>query len=225
MALNESDLLRLLHSTEHSFVERKTVSDGRDWVKSVVAFANTLPSDQEGILFVGATDAGEIEPHSSNLDKLQKSFSEKLQNAYPPVYYTTRIVQESGRECLAVIVPGSSLRPHFAGQAFIRDGSKSVEATSEQYETLLASRTGKAYEIQKMMETPLTVSIFQRQAGVAYVINRAISEARISKVNQFYVTIDFGNRKQSYPLSRVEISFDDGMKRPQLEISELATTY
>jgi hypothetical protein len=134
-------------------------------------------------------------------------------------------VQESGRECLAVIVPGSSLRPHFAGQAFIRDGSKSVEATSEQYETLLASRTGKAYEIQKMMETPLTVSIFQRQAGVAYVINRAISEARISKVNQFYVTIDFGNRKQSYPLSRVEISFDDGMKRPQLEISELATTY
>jgi hypothetical protein len=39
----EADLLRLPHSTEHTFVERKTVGDTKDSVKTAVAFANTLP--------------------------------------------------------------------------------------------------------------------------------------------------------------------------------------
>ncbi|MGA7241905.1 MAG: ATP-binding protein, partial [Terracidiphilus sp.] len=120
MAQSESDLLRLLHSTEHSFVERKTVGDSRDWVKTVVAFANTLPNEQEGVLFIGATDGGDIEASPSNLDKLQKTFSEKMQSAYPPIYYSTRTVQENGKECLAVIVSGSQSKPHFAGPLYVR---------------------------------------------------------------------------------------------------------
>jgi predicted HTH transcriptional regulator len=225
MAGAELDLLRLLHATEDSFTERKTSGDHKDWVKIIVSFANALRDDQEGVLFIGATNEGRVQTDSTNLDSLQKSLSDKLKRVYPPVYCTKQIVSDEGRECLAVIVPGSSQRPHFAGPAFIRDGSKSVEATSEQYEALLASRTGKAYAIQKLGEMPLTVSIFQRQAGIAYVNNKVISEATISTVNQFYVTLNFGNRKQSYPLSRVEISFDDGMRRPQLEITEPATSY
>lgn len=150
MAQGEADLLRLLHSTENSFVERKTIGDSRDWVKTVVAFANTLTPDQEGILFIGAKDNGEIEEKTNNLDTVQKTLSEKLKAAYPPIYYTTRIVQENYRERLAVIIPGSSERPHFAGPAFLRDGSQTFEATSVQYESLIASRLGKAYELQKI---------------------------------------------------------------------------
>jgi predicted HTH transcriptional regulator len=123
-AKTELDLLRLLHSTEHTFVERKTVADTKDLIKTVVAFANTLSNDQEGVLFVGTTDGGEIEAHSSSLDQMQKSLADKLKNIYPAVYYETKTVQESGRECLAVIVPGSPSRPHFAGLLFVRDGSK-----------------------------------------------------------------------------------------------------
>ena len=46
----EQDLLRLLHSEETTFVERKTVGDTRDIAKTIVAFANTLPPDiKEGV--------------------------------------------------------------------------------------------------------------------------------------------------------------------------------
>lgn len=161
MALDESDMLRLLHSTEHSFVERKTVGDSRDWVKTVVAFANTLSNEQEGVLFIGATDAGEIESQPSNPDKLQRTFSEKMQNASPAVYYTTRTVQENGKECLAVIVPGSPSRPHFAGPPYVRDGSQSVVASSRQYETLRAARIGKVYELQKWVGKTSHTSNYQ----------------------------------------------------------------
>ncbi len=129
--MTEADLLRSLHSTEHTFVERKTVGDSRDWVKTVVAFANSLETNQEGVLFIGATDKGEIESNPANLDKLQKTLSEKLQSVYPPVYYTTKIVAADGRECLAVIVPGSSSKPHYSGPLYLRDGSQTVIATGD----------------------------------------------------------------------------------------------
>jgi predicted HTH transcriptional regulator len=54
----EEDLLRLLHSEEITFVERKTVGDTRDFAKTIVAFANSLLHDQEGVLFIGATKLG-----------------------------------------------------------------------------------------------------------------------------------------------------------------------
>lgn len=225
MALNESDLLRLLHSTENSFVERKTVGDHKDWVKIVVSFANTMRSDEEGVLFIGATDDGRIQSAASNLDTVQGTFSDKMRDVYPRVYYTTKIVSEDGKECLAVIVPGSTFKPHFAGPAYIRDGSKSVVASSQQYDELIASRIGKTYELQKWLQKPITLSTYVRQAGVAYVVNRSTNQASIAAVNQFFVTIDHGNRMESYPLSRIEISFDDGAGRLQIEITQLSTPF
>jgi predicted HTH transcriptional regulator len=61
MALDEAALLRHLRSTETTFVERKRVSDTQDFAKTVVAFANTLRPDEEGVLLIGATDQGEID--------------------------------------------------------------------------------------------------------------------------------------------------------------------
>lgn len=208
----ELDLLRLLHSAEHTFVERKTVGDMRDAVKTVVAFANTLPDDQEGALFVGVTDAGEIEAHSSSLDKIQKNLSEKLQNIYPAVYSTTKMVQESGKECLAVIVPGSRRRPHFAGQPFPRDGSRTVVASAERHESMLAARTAKTYELQKWEGNDVTVRIVVRQKGMGYAMSDTWWQGRLVSANQFYLTVDDmgnrdrGSRTNSYPLKRVEIS-------------------
>ena len=91
-----SDLLRLLHSTENSFVERETAGDQKDWVKTIVAFANSLNDNQEGVLFIGATNSGEIERSPSNLDKLQMTLSEKMQSAYPAIYYTTHYQGRQG---------------------------------------------------------------------------------------------------------------------------------
>ncbi|MFZ1941707.1 MAG: helix-turn-helix domain-containing protein [Terracidiphilus sp.] len=221
MTGSESDLLRLLHSTENSFVERKTAGDQKDWVKTIVAFANSLNDNQEGVLFIGATNSGEIERSPSNLDKLQMTLSEKMQSAYPAIYYTTQTIQEDGRECLAVIIPGSIAKPHFAGPPFIRDGSRTVTASSERYESLLASRTSKAYELQRWEGKPITLHISRRQSGMAYVVNQNTVEAQVLGASQFYVTVFFNNRKFSYPLNRIEISFDHIAGRLEVQVDDL----
>ncbi len=215
----ESDLLRMLHSTEHTFVERKTIGDSRDWVKTIVAFANTLATNQHGILFVGATDAGEIESRLGNLDKLQRTFSEKMQAAYPPIYYITKIIQENNRECLAVIVPGSAMRPHFAGPPYLRDGSQSIVAKSEQYESLLAARVGKVFELQKWISKSITIRSFTRSTTTPDGIRQSTAPAKVVAANQFYLTVFYNNRHWSYPLSRFEIAFDH--ERDCLEIELL----
>lgn len=218
MERTESDLLRLLHSTENSFVERKTVGDSRDWVKTVVAFANTLGNDQEGVLFIGATDGGEIESVSSGLDKLQKTFSEKMQSAYPPIYYTTRIIQEKDRECLAVIVPGSSSRPHFAGPLYLRDGSQTVVAKPDQHESILATRIGKVYELTRWVGQEITVRMFNRREGVGYSLEQTTIGATVVGVNQFYLTVLLNNRHWSYPLRRIDLAFDHVQNRLEIEL-------
>jgi hypothetical protein len=225
MALNESDLLRLLHSAEHTFVERKTIGDARDCVKTIAAFANTLPNDQEGVLFFGATDNGEIEAHSSSLDKLQTTIADKIQSIYPAVHYTTKTVHENGRECLAVIVAGSPSRPHFGGPLFIRDGPRTVVASSEKYESLLATRTATTYELQRWQGKEITVRTYAGGGGIAYTMNQTAMQATVVSANQFYVTVSFGNRNESYPLSRVQITFDDAAKRLEIEVEGLSTTF
>lgn len=224
MTLDESALLRLLHSTEHTFVERKTVGDSRDWIKTVVAFANTLDPSQEAVLFIGAKDSGEIEPTSSNLDSLQKKLSDKMQDVYPPIYYTTTVVKEADRECLAVIIPGSSATPHFTGSPYLRDGSQSIKPTSEQYEKMLAARISKAQELQRWIGKDITLLEFQRTAGIAYVVNKRIRAARVVACNQFYVTVMAGDRF-SYPLGKLDIAYDQGSNRLQLELSLSETTH
>lgn len=225
MALSESNLLRLLHSTEDSFVERKTVGDHKDWTKIAVSFANTLLSDQQGVLFIGATNEGSIQAATSNLDTVQKTFSEKMSEVYPRVYYTTQIVSEHDKECLAVIVPGSTARPHFAGPAYVRDGSKSVAATSQQYDALIASRIGKVYELQKWVGKSVTLKVFSRQNGMAYVVHQFTNEARVIEANQFYTTVFFNNRNNSYPINRIDISYDDVAKRLELQVEDAPPPY
>src|SRR5277367_5030243 len=116
MPMNEDDLGRRLHSTETTFVERKRVSDTQDIAKTVVAFANTLRPDQEGGIFVGATDEGLLEDHNADLDKLQKTFVEKTRNIYPQCpYFEAHEVREGEKACLAIVVPGGPDKPYFAG--------------------------------------------------------------------------------------------------------------
>jgi hypothetical protein len=222
MALNDDDLLRLLHSTEHSYAERKTANDSRDWAKTIVAFANTLDPSQEGVLFIGATNAGQIEekPASekpTNLDKLQKTLSDKAAVIYPPVYFTTTTLKENDRECLAVIVPGSPDKPHFAGQLFLRDLSETVVSTTRQYESLLAQRTSKTRELQKWIGKDITVREFQRYQSAGYDIRELLWPANVVACNQFYLTVNYNNRNWSLPLATFELAYDHQQDCLQIE--------
>ena len=154
--IRDEDILLKLTNFEDNFVERKTVGEiKRDALRTVVAFANSTPIGFPAILFIGVRDDGTIEG-TSNLDSAQKSLAELLANAYPPIYYLTKILQQNGKQFLALLIPGSEARPHFAGQSYIRKGSQTFTASDEQFNELIASRSDKAREILKWKGKAIT---------------------------------------------------------------------
>jgi len=201
--LKDSDLLSRLHNFEDAFTERKTSSDKKDWLPTVVAFANSVPIDYPAVLFIGAKNDGTVED-VLNLDSLQKSLATQLAKAYPPVFYVSKILSESGRQFLAIVVPGSVKRPHFAGPSYVRNGSVTQVASEKQFNELIAQRSSKAYEISKWIGK--SVKIEKRYEGHA--LKRPGYDATVVECNQFYVTLDRPSNRHSIPLESVVISFD-----------------
>jgi len=111
----ERDILLHLSSFEDNLVERKVLSDLGDCLKTAVAFANIAPIGVPAILFVGVRNNGEIEG-IENPDKVQQTVSAKIARAYPQIFSFTRLFSKDGKRFLAVIIPGSENRPHFAGR-------------------------------------------------------------------------------------------------------------
>jgi predicted HTH transcriptional regulator len=222
--LTDQDILIRLSAFEDAFVERKTANDSRDWLKTVVAFANSAPVGNPTILFIGVRDNGEIEGNN-NLDSLQRTLSEKLAVAYPPIYYLPKVLQQDGKQFLAVIVPGSEDRPHFAGQAFVREGSKTVPSSERQFETLIAERNSKVREILKWKSKPVTVRASKDNLRVVYALGSegGTMAGTVTDCNQFYLTLESLTKESqesviSIPLHEVEINFDHREKRLELRL-------
>jgi predicted HTH transcriptional regulator len=57
--------------SQDSFVERKSASDAGDWIRTIVAFANSTPPGRCGVLYIGVRDDGTVEG-LANLDSVQK---------------------------------------------------------------------------------------------------------------------------------------------------------
>jgi predicted HTH transcriptional regulator len=212
--LTDQDILLRLISFEDAFVERKTANDSKDWLKTIVAFANSTPVGDPAILFIGVRNNGDIE-EGTNLDSLQRTLSEKMAVAYPPIYYLPKILQHDGKQFLAVIVPGSENRPHFAGQSYVRVGSETKKASESQYEELLAQRQSKAFEILKWKNQEITMERTYEGRTTKYG-----SVAKVAGCNAFYVTLRQGNDSVSFALTKVEISHDDKERRLKLQIHE-----
>ena len=215
--LSDQELLLRLRNFEDNFVERKTSSDSKDWLKTIVAFANSTPIGYPAVLYIGVKDDGTPEEKTVNLDSLQKSFVEKVRNHYPPIYHVTKVLEIGGRQFLAVVIPGSPDRPHFAGRSFIRKGSKTVEASDEQFANLIAMRNSKAYEILKWKGKTITLDVMNVEH--TYTVGPVASSQAftVEDCNQFHVTLDAGTFKKSVPLARIEISFDQKAQRLKLE--------
>jgi len=208
----EEELLLWLKDTEHSFVERKVFSDSKDWLKTVVGFANTASLNYPAVLFIGARNDGSAEGKTVDLDSVQKSLSEKISMAYPPIYTETKILNVGTAKVLAVIVPGSPNRPHFAGPAYVRDGARTVVASKEQFDALIASRDSKAYEILQWRGKGIMFTNIAR--GELH--PSSYSRASVVDCNKHYVTVNVGGGSFSVPLDRVHLGFDYETKVLQL---------
>jgi len=199
---DDHDLLLKLRSFEDAFVEHKTSADSKDWLKTIVAFANTAPVG--AVLFIGVKDDGTPEGKRVNLDSLQRTLSEQVAKAYPPIYCLPHTLDVNGGQVLAVIVPGSSERPHIAGQSYVRDGSKSVVASKEQFERLIAARNSKVYRILEWKDKAIVKGNIRRGEQRP----SSFGSATVADCNQFWVTLKTGNELIALRLERVEVSFD-----------------
>jgi predicted HTH transcriptional regulator len=218
MELTDDELLLKLRDYEDTFVERKSSGDSRDWLKTCVAFANSAATGYPAIMFVGVRNDGTVED-AVNLDSLQKTLSKKLSDAFPAIQYVTKILKDNGRQFLAVVVPGSGNKPHFAGPSYVRVGSESRLASEQQFTELIASRTSKAGEILKWRNRPVTV----HRLNVNYVMHAvgrigSTVEMFVHDCNAFYVTLSQGEARTSFPLPIVDLSFDNEKNRLALEI-------
>ena len=125
--LNDADLLARMRNFEDHMVERKTIKDESDWKRAAVSFANSVPVGLPAVLYIGVRDNGEIETPQRNLEEVAKKFNKHMEKVYPRVAYVPKVISSDGRQALAVIIPGSDSRPHFAGLAYVRRGPESVD--------------------------------------------------------------------------------------------------
>lgn len=218
--LSERELIARLRNVEDPFVERKVDGDLKDCLKTAVAFANTLPNSVPGVLFIPVKNDGTVKT-GIDLDMLQRKISEKLAAAYPPLKYFQRIVEADGAPLVAVIVPGSSERPHFSGPAYVRDGSKTVQASAQQFEVLISRRQALVEELQKWLKKTVSyVVVRPPNMGGPRVHNRY--DATIIECTQWYVTLEFQDnaerKRESFALQRVQLSFDNSRSRISIEV-------
>jgi predicted HTH transcriptional regulator len=156
MTLTDADILSRLTNIEDATVERKTMSDWRDWVKAAVAFSNSLPEGDPGIIYIGVYNDGRIEDKGISETTVDK-VSGELSNIYPPILPQILVREKDGKKFIAVIVRGSPNKPHFTGQSYIRQGTRSVPASEKQFEELVAMRNSKAEQILKWKNKLITL--------------------------------------------------------------------
>jgi hypothetical protein len=217
VGLTDDDILSRLSNLEDSFVERKTEGDSGDWLKTVVAFANSLPLGYPAILFIGVRNDGTVQG-LENPESVQKSLTQKVAQAYPIPYYLMKVLDKEGRRLLAVIVPGSEFRPHFAGPAFVRDGSQTVRASEQQFARLIAQRSNAAYQILQWRGKTVSVWHPSRAGATYHPSSGYTAQGIVSDCNQFWVTLGesaFGT-SVSFALEAFDIGFDHKNNRLEL---------
>jgi predicted HTH transcriptional regulator len=91
--ISDEQLLERLKDPEDLLTERKSQGvSNEDICKTLVAFANSVPDDRHGILFVGISDKGDL-AGVENPDKLQKDIQRLAETrCYPPISVQCRQV-------------------------------------------------------------------------------------------------------------------------------------
>jgi hypothetical protein len=221
---NEDFARTRLEWPEGPLIERKPIGDHKDWLKTLVAFANSTPENERAILFVGASDQ---RPHKGLSDKevddAQRRIAEMLKDkCYPPIKaeYAPFILEQDGKHChlLAVIVPASETRPHFAGPAYVRNGSRSPAASAEVYKDLIAANNSTAGRLlawkKQQIQWKLTGT-----TGLYYLGNTTVMDCMGTSA-----MLQDDNTGYSWPTPLEKITYlDRGTLRPVLEVKYWAS--
>ncbi len=218
--ISDSDILQRLASPEDTFVEKKTLGDIKDVVKTCVAFANSCSSEgPPGILCFGVKDDGTIESGAQNFESLTRKLREKLSRVYPPIEFKTRIIARNDTSFLAVIVPGSSNGPHFSGPAYVRDGSSTVVASEELFSVIIDRRERKVREILKWKNKNILMRRYVLYPAPTQQRNPwAYSDAKVISCTTEWLQVEIGGDLVPFPLDDVRLLGYSGQPLQLLQI-------
>jgi predicted HTH transcriptional regulator len=204
--ISDPDILKRLESSEDSFIEKKSLGDMKDVVKTCVAFANTCPVEgPPGILCFGVKEDGTIEEGPQNFESMTQKIRDKLSHVYPPVEFKTRIITKDRKGFLAVIVPGSSSGPHFSGPAYVREGSSTVVANEELFPRIIDRRERKVREILKWKDKRILMRRYVLNPAPNQQRNPwAYSDARVVDCTAEWLQLEIGGAI-SFPLDDVRL--------------------
>jgi hypothetical protein len=214
------DLLARLRAGEDHYVERKSLGDWKkDALKTAVAFANSIPLSLIGVLFIGVRNDGIGEGMSDqDVDSIQKKLNQELDNAFPFIPRECRILEHGGKRLLAVLIPGSPDRPHFAGHSYVRIGSETRDASEAQFEALVAERSSKVRHIRKYIGQVVTLTDSTRLNEAAR-IQATTYTGHLADCNSHFLTIEIVSKTlRSFPVTLVHISHNNQRNSLHLEI-------
>jgi schlafen family protein len=223
MALTGGEIAQMIGQPEGPLIERKPSRvNAREIRQTVVAFANTVSGADEAVLFIGVRDDGIIEG-CDNTDATQKTVRDVCEKqCYPAIAFRIEILPRH-RNVVAVIIPPSQNRPHFAGTAYMRRGSESVAAPDDVFDEMVYSRNSKAGAFLKMKRTSEIVRVvgteYGRGEGKFLLVGTAQGiECKVLDCNAHYVRFEvLGNsRRISEPLENISISIDDEKWCPKI---------
>ena len=212
--MTRDELLARLRAGEDTLTELKTTPHESDVRRALVAFANSATPERSGVLFLGAKTDGTpvgLENPTSVGEKVATWAGE----CYPRVAVECVTLPADGRNVLAVVVPASAERPHFAAPAYVRDGPKTVKAPPVVYEDLIASRNTKAGTI--LRHKGETVRVIRRyQSLTAGLWTGLPDECVIEGCSAHSVEVRYLRSSQvvSFSLEQVILSKDPEAQRP-----------
>jgi hypothetical protein len=180
------------------------------------------------VIFIGIADNGR-RIGVDDADGIQREIRRVAENeCYPPVRCEPVVIQNSGVEIVAIIIPPSTNRPHFSGHAYVRRGSESVNASIELFDEMVASRNDKARKLLaqkgKLISARFTGNTkLDRDPQYAGGPPRKWRDYKIEHCDAHYVRfVDVIFQLIYTPsLEHVAIEFDSQQHRLQLVVTEI----
>lgn len=153
------ELRARLKNKEDNLIERKPLGAvGNEAPRQITAFSNSIPQNSTAVLFIGVNDDGSI-GGVTNVESIQNTIRYICKyKIFPPVDPQIFVLTESGKDIVAVEVKLSKDRPHIVGRSYIRRGDSTQEASREEFDRVITSRTEKAKPIVDRLNEYITVS-------------------------------------------------------------------
>jgi predicted HTH transcriptional regulator len=206
---------------EDYLLERKTENDLKDLLKTMVAFANSVVPGHTAVILIGERNDGSAEG-VSNADNIQKKVRQEADKIYPDVIWKSASYAKDGKQCVRVEIEHSCDTPHFGGPAWVRRGSETVKANDEEFQRLIDIRSSVVRELSKWVDKKLTFTTITTYGNGSRSSN--IDEAQLRFVNSFFATFEYRNKRHSYPLKNLVISWDDENNLLEIVLERYAVT-